>query len=66
MAISEIFAPWDQVSTRVSRKVTLSSLLWTAGLVGLLFAALVCGLWAGMSLSSFLCAPDSGVMDSPG
>jgi hypothetical protein len=65
MAVSETFVPWDQVLARVSRKVTISAILWTATLVGLLFAALVCGSGVGMSLSDFLCAPDRGVMDSP-
>jgi hypothetical protein len=65
MAVLETFVPWNQGSARASRKVTFSAILWTAALVGLLFAALVCGLGVGISLSAFLCAPDRGLMDSP-
>jgi hypothetical protein len=31
----------------------------------LMFGALICGLWTGMTLASVLTPPDKGVMDTP-
>jgi hypothetical protein len=45
---------------RVSAILRAASL---AALVGLLFGALACGLWVGMSWSADLSASDQGVMD---
>jgi len=57
---------WDQASTlarRDGRIFTILRVAFLAALVGLLFGALACGLWAGMSWSADLSAPDRGLMD---
>jgi hypothetical protein len=57
MALLKAFLPWDQVSAHALRKDRILAILRAGALVGLLFAALVCGLWVGMNWSAFLCAP---------
>jgi hypothetical protein len=47
------------------RNGRISAVFRAIGLVVLLLIAMIGGLWAGMSLSSFLSAPDRGVMDAP-
>jgi hypothetical protein len=58
---------WDQASTSAMRDGRISAILRAAGwvaLAGLLFGALACGVWIGMSWSADLSAPDQGLMDS--
>ena len=48
------FLPGDQVSAHASRKDRILAILRAGALVGLLFGALMCGLWVGMNWSAFL------------
>lgn len=57
---------WGQASTLARRDGRIFAILRAASLAalaGLLFGALACGLWAAMSWSADLSAPDQGLMD---
>jgi hypothetical protein len=61
----KIVLAWDQASSPAMRGGRVSAILHAASLaalVGLLFGALACGLWVGMSWSADL-SSDQGVMD---
>jgi hypothetical protein len=65
-AIKTVLA-WGQASNRAARNETISAILRAASLaalVGLLFGALACGLWVGLSWPGHLSAFDRGVTDS--
>jgi hypothetical protein len=58
---------WNQASSPATQDGTISAILRAASLaalVGVVFGALACGLWVGMSWSGDLSASDRGVMDS--
>lgn len=55
---------WDQTSGHAIRDGRISAILRVAALVGVLFGAVACGPWAGMTWSADLSAADRGVMDS--
>jgi hypothetical protein len=57
------FSAGDQASNRRMLGQRISGILRAAALVSLLFGALACGLWAGMTWSADPRAPDRGVMD---
>jgi hypothetical protein len=62
----KIVLAWDRASSPAMRGGRVSAILRAASLaalVGLLFGALACGLWVGMSWSADLSASDQGVMD---
>jgi hypothetical protein len=62
----KIVLAWDQALSPAIRGGRVSAILRAASLaalVGLLFCALACGLWLGMSWSADLSASDQGVTD---
>ena len=55
----------DRVSTTLrARNDKVSATLRAVVLVVLMFGALICGLWAGMTVASVLTPPEKGVMDT--